>query len=145
MLVREIMTPDPVTLSLHNSIDLAEKFMRFAHVRHLPVVCDRRLVGIVTHRDLLAAMARIIESSNGAGGEPGKRGRSIEVQTIMQRDIRAIAPDLDVRDAIETMLDHKYGCLPVVEHGCLVGIVTEADFLKFTRLILNTQESREEE
>jgi CBS domain-containing membrane protein len=55
---------------------------------------------------------------------------------IMKTDVLSVDPDMDVCTAIKTLLKHKYGCLPVVENGKLVGIVTEADFLTLTLSLL---------
>ncbi len=57
LLVRELMTTDVVTLEVDESLDVADTVMNLARIRHLPVVNDGRLVGLVTHRDLLAAQA----------------------------------------------------------------------------------------
>jgi CBS domain-containing membrane protein len=66
-----------------------------------------------------------------------QRKLTVTVAEIMRPDVAFVTPDTDVRSAVETMIDHKYGCLPVCEEGRrLVGIVTEADFLKFTRRLL---------
>jgi CBS domain-containing membrane protein len=130
MQVRDIMTPDPVTLHEDDSIDLAEKFMSFAHIRHLPVIDDSaRLVGLITHRDLLQAFAR-------------ERRDLTKARHIMRTDVKTVPLTADLRQAIDTMLDHKYGCLPVVERHRLMGIVTEADFLKLTRSLLSLDPSR---
>ena len=67
MLVRDIMTPEPIVLAWHDSVDLAEKFMDFAHVRHLPVVSDGELVGLVTHRDLLLALEQLLSTARDSG------------------------------------------------------------------------------
>jgi len=50
----------------------------------------------------------------------------------MRRDVVTVSPELSLREAAEILLGNKYGCLPVVEDGLLVGILTEADFLKLT-------------
>ena len=56
MIVRDLMSVDTLTLNTDSSFELAEKFMGFAHVRHLPVVDpENRVAGLVTHRDLLRA------------------------------------------------------------------------------------------
>ncbi|MCI0651872.1 MAG: CBS domain-containing protein [Planctomycetes bacterium] len=130
MFVRDIMTPDPVTVHQDDSMEFAKKCLSFAHVRHLPVVDDRGfLMGLVTHRDLLEAATRTV---------PGP----ITAKSLMRRDIRTVTPATDVRRAIQEMLEHKYGCLPVIEHGKVVGIVTEADFLKLVRSLLAIDPAR---
>lgn len=135
MRVEELMTPDPIALEVDDSFDLAEKFMEFAHIRHLPVVDGERLIGLVTHRDLLRASLRLLADVSPRGVR--ERKRTVPVSEIMRPEVAFVTPETDVRRAIETMIDHKYGCLPVCDRDRrLRGIITEADFLKFTRRLL---------
>lgn len=132
MQVQDLMTPDPVTIHVDNSFDLAEKFMQYAHVRHLPVVEGRTLVGIVSHRDLLRALAE-----RATEGVPGNGQALIAVKEIMRTDLVVIQAGDDVREAAKIMIDGKHGGLPVLDDDHLVGILTEADFLKFTMRLLD--------
>ena len=135
MNVHELMTPDPITLMVDDSFDLAEKFMEFAHIRHLPVVDGERLIGLVTHRDLLKASLRLLNDVSPRDAHEKKL--LVPVSDIMRPEVTYVTPTTDVRRAIEMMMDHKYGCLPVCDdQRRLQGIVTEADFLKFTRRLL---------
>jgi CBS domain-containing protein len=111
------MTSPVVTLFAEQTLPLAGDIMRFKHFRHLPVVDDAgRLVGLVSHRDVLAAGS----------------AAPLKVSAVMTRDIWTVRPDTLASIAGATLLDHKYGCLPVVDDvGILVGIVTERDFLRF--------------
>jgi CBS domain-containing protein len=89
-----------------------------------------RLVGLVSHRDLLRAQ---ISSLTGLS-ESQRRARQedIRVRELMTRDIWTVHPETLASVAGRTMAEHRYGCLPVIdENGVLVGIVTERDFLKF--------------
>jgi CBS domain-containing membrane protein len=135
MRVHELMTPDPITLMVDDSFDLAEKFMEFAHIRHLPVVDGERLIGLVTLRDLLEVSLKFLRDV--PPREAHERKLTVMVSEIMRPEVRYVTPETDVRSAIEMMIDHKYGCLPVCDdERHLQGIVTEADFLKFTRRLL---------
>ena len=60
---------------------------------------------------------------------------------IMKTDVTTVDPEMDVCSAITMLLEHKYGCLPVVTDGKLVGIVTEADFMKLTLNLLRESDS----
>jgi CBS domain-containing membrane protein len=105
--------------------------MRIKHVRHVPIVDqDNAFVGLMTHRDLLAQtishLAEVDEK------EQEYLDRHIHIMNIMKTDVMTADPEMDVCAAISLLLDHKYGCLPVVSNGKLVGIVTEADFLNLT-------------
>ena len=121
--VRDLMSREPITLSEHDPLEKADELMQTGHFRHLPVVEEGRLVGLLTHRD----MTRV-----GAHTEsPTPMNRWTEAGWVMTRDVRAIEPDIPLLEAANLMLDQKYGCLPVVEDGKLVGILTESDFVAY--------------
>jgi CBS domain-containing protein len=131
VLVKHLMSSPVVSLFAEQTLPLAEDIMRFKHIRHLPVVDDDgRLVGLVSHRDLLRAQ---ISSLTGLT-ETQRRTRQEEVRVreLMTRDLWTVHPETLASVAGQTMAEHRYGCLPVVDdQHLLVGIVTERDFLKF--------------
>ena len=88
-----------------------------------------RLVGLVTHRDLLRAQARL------------PRGRSVSASEVMTREVETVSPETSVRQAIIRLLDDRFGCLPVVDaRGKLVGILTESDIVRFAGRLLGERE-----
>lgn len=135
MKVADIMSTEVITLIEDETLAHARRCMDRGRIRHLPVVQGRRLVGLVTHRDLLAASFSIF-----AEVEPAEQRRvfvTVPVAEAMHRDVVTVGPDDPVADAARILLDNKYGCLPVVDKdGRLVGIVTEADFLRLTVRLL---------
>jgi CBS domain-containing protein len=119
--VAEFMTRDLVTVREADDVALAESLLRVSGIRHLPVVRDRKLVGILTQRDVLRS---------GLSGTASARERA--VSDVMTKDPTSVRPGLGLAAAARLMLERKYGCLPVCEDdGTLVGIVTEADFVRF--------------
>jgi CBS domain-containing membrane protein len=128
--VCDLMTHPVVTLFAEQTIPLAEDIMRLKHVRHLPVVDERnRLLGLLSHRDLMRAQ---ISALVGPAHQQRRADlQDVLVRQIMTRDVWTVLPTTWAATAAQTLLDHKFGCLPVVdaEHR-LVGIVTERDFLK---------------
>lgn len=131
--VSTIMQKEFVSLSTKDRLDLADHIMRLGRVRHLPVVDDGRLVGILSNRDLLAAsLTRVLSF------ESEQRGaflRSVDVAEVMTRDVTSVAPEEPVAEAARLMIERKIGCLPVVrEHGVMVGLVTETDLLRLALL-----------
>jgi CBS domain-containing protein len=119
--VADFMTKDLVTVREADDVALAESLLRLGGIRHLPVVRDKRLVGILTQRDLLRC---------GASGKPA--ARELPVSEVMTKDPTSVRPGLGLAHAARLMLERKFGCLPVCEDdGTLVGIVTEADFVRF--------------
>ncbi|PWB68594.1 MAG: hypothetical protein C3F15_16085 [Holophagae bacterium] len=135
MQVRELMSTDLVTLTEDETLAHAQGCMARGRIRHLPVVRDGKLVGLLTHRDLLAASFSILAEVD--RGEQRRLFGTVPVVEVMHRDVVTVEPDLPVREAARILLKNKYGCLPVVGlAGELVGILTEADFLHLTVRLL---------
>ena len=130
VLVKDLMSAPVVSLFAEQTLPLAEDIMSFKHLRHLPVVDDnRRVVGLVSHRDILRAQ---ISSLTGLTNvERRARQEEVRVRDIMTRDVWTVSPETLASAAGRTLLDHRFGCLPVVEGEFLVGILTERDFLRF--------------
>jgi CBS domain-containing protein len=119
--VADFMTKDLVTVRESDDVALAEALLRLGGIRHLPVVREHKLVGILTQRDILRS---------GASGKAG--AREIAVSDVMTREPTAVRPAMALSHAARLMLERKFGCLPVCDNeGKLVGIVTEADFVRF--------------
>ena len=130
MLVRDYMTKDVFTLRVDKKLVIADELMKWAHVRHVPVVDqDGRLVGIVSHRDLLRASISSIETRV-AAAEKRQHLASVTVREVMQAQVQTISPDAPVQEAAKLMRERKIGCLPVVTDGRLIGIITESDLLR---------------
>lgn len=119
--VADFMTKDLVTVREADDVALAEALLRLGGIRHLPVVRERKLVGILTQRDILRS---------GESGKPA--ARELPVGTLMTKEPTSVRPAMGLAHAARLMLERKFGCLPVCEDdGTLVGIVTESDFVRF--------------
>lgn len=138
--IKDIMTSEVFVLHAAQTLELVRSLMRIKHVRHVPIVePDNTFVGLMTHRDLLAqTISHLAEVDD---EEQEYLDRHIHIMNIMKTDVTTVDPEMDVCNAITMLLEHKYGCLPVVTDGKLVGIVTEADFMKLTLDLLRKSES----
>lgn len=127
--VRDLMTERVFTLRENDRLLDLEELMSSRHVRHVPIVDrDGELVGLVTHRDLArGVLGRMDDVPIGVEEDILRRRR---IGEIMVTDPDTIEPDTPLREAAETMLENKIGCLPVTEGTRLVGILTEADFVR---------------
>ena len=125
--VRDIMSVEVTTLGRNDTLLLAKDIMNLGRIRHFPVVEDDEVVGVVSQRDLYRASLGTVMQY----GEKAQRAflESVAVKEVMADPI-SIGPDATVRDAARLMLEHKIGCLPVLEDSRLVGIVTETDMLQ---------------
>lgn len=134
-IVGELMTRDVVTLKETQNLAKADELLRLHRIRHLPVVRQEKLVGLITHRDLLRAAAT---HATDPAAQP------LWAADIMTRDVQTVRPDTPLRRAVAMMLEHKYGCLPVVdEGGVLQGILTEADLVRYAQHLIGEQDRRE--
>ncbi|MBS2015213.1 MAG: CBS domain-containing protein [Deltaproteobacteria bacterium] len=126
--VADLMTRSVYTLRETQSVTLAEAAMENRHVRHIPVVDEAmHLVGLVTHRDLLSAkISSLVPLS---ADERTTLELSVPVSRIMRKQLWTIEPRALAVSAARIMREHRFGCLPVVDAGKLVGILTEADLL----------------
>jgi acetoin utilization protein AcuB len=129
MLVKNYMTRHPIMVPPSTSAPEAQKIMVENRVRHLPVVGDgKRLLGLVT-RQRLAIPPADLGSLN--VWEISRLLSNLTVQDVMIEgaDLVTADPDLTLEAAARTMIKNKIGCLPVIEEGIVVGIITETDML----------------
>lgn len=128
-LVRDLMTEEVFTLGPGDNLVALEDLMDSRRVRHVPIV-DREgdLVGLVTHRDLSRSMLGRLEDLPMSVERDLLRGRRI--REIMTIEPDTVEPDAGLKEAAAMLLENKIGCLPVVEGMHLVGILTEADFVR---------------
>jgi acetoin utilization protein AcuB len=135
MVVKERMKRDPVTVKKDDSFRYALKLIRKEGIRHLPVLDGKRLVGIITDRDLRQSApspATTLEVH-----ELNYLLERLKIEAIMTKKVITVSPDSSLLAAAKLLLAHKIGCLPVVEQEELVGIITEGDLL---RAIVEMQE-----
>ena len=128
MLVRALMTGDPITVPPDTPVFEARQLMTDRRIRHLLVTRDGDLLGIVTDRDIRLNMPS--QATSLSVWELNYLLTKLTVGEVMTRSVIVIGPDRDARDAAEVMLEHKIGALPVVDQGKLVGILTETDVLR---------------
>jgi acetoin utilization protein AcuB len=127
MKVVDVMTKDPLTMSPIETIGQADDLMNTNRIRQIPVVGEKRLVGIVTDRDIRSFLSgSLLESP-----EARERALASAVQEIMTSEPITISPDDDLQAAVEVMIEEKIGGIPVVDDAeGLVGIVTYVDVLR---------------
>ena len=127
--VADIMTADVVSLSMEDEFDVAKELMKHDHIRHLPVLHQGKVVGLLSHRDVLREQAKLLRLRPAV--EEGSFFASVKVTDAMTPDVDVVPSTMLARDAAQILLDKRYGCLPVVDDGKLVGIVTETDILRW--------------
>lgn len=128
MHIREIMTTAPITAAPSTTVVDAKALMARCHIRHLLIVEEDRLLGIVTDRDIRLNLPSPATSLS--VWELNYLLARLTVEQIMTKAVITVGPRHDARAAARLMLDHKIGGLPVVDGRRLVGIVTETDLVR---------------
>jgi acetoin utilization protein AcuB len=123
------MTASVATIAPEDDLQVANDVMSRGGHRQLPVVSGRALVGMLTDRDILSAprlLARVL------GLAVGSRAalKTLHVAQVMASTVTTIEADGSLEDATEQLLRHRVRCLPVLDEGALVGIVTTSDVLR---------------
>lgn len=112
---KDIMIDDVHITSPTDLVAAAKLKMMRCNVGGLPVVDDKRLVGIITHRDVLLA-----------GGE----ALGLKVEDLMSKDLKVVEPDTPLMEITKIMADKGYQRIPVVENGNLIGLVTQSSLIR---------------
>lgn len=133
MKVSEIMTRDVITLFEEDNLERVNQELGVFRFRHLPVIDDGKVVGILSQQDLLRATFAGSGDGVGGGGR-AREARFLEetfVRDVMHTDVMTVHPEAPVGEAAKRMLQNGFGVLPVVDaDGMLVGILTENDIVR---------------
>jgi CBS domain-containing protein len=130
MKVRDVMTTEVLTLREEDNLEALEDEMRYFDVHHLPVVDGDRLVGLITHRDILRYAVSKLARSSVVRATNDSALRATFVASVMNRQVQSVAPDATLREAAQLLVRGRYGCLPVVDaDNRLVGIITNYDIV----------------
>lgn len=127
--VDQYMTVNPVTVGPDTILHKALELLQTHRIRHLPVVDGKRLVGIISDRDLRPLLPSFISAPE-EGERFRTRGKQVRVSEIMIRQVISVTPETQTHKAARLMVEHRIGCLPVLRGSTLVGIVTTIDLLR---------------
>ncbi len=139
MLVKDYMTKHPVLIDPAMTIVEAQSIMSETRVQHLPVVEEgKRLVGLIT-RETLRVPPTMLTSLN--VWEITRFLSNLTVKDVMVQcgQVITIDPDVTIEQAARVMVEHKIGCLPVVEDGIVAGIITDTDMMAHLAELLAVQ------
>jgi CBS domain-containing membrane protein len=129
--VAEIMTKDVITLLEEDNLEQVTANLARFRFRHMPVVDDGKLVGMLSQRDMLRATVAGVDQSAFARARESRFLERTFVRDVMQTQVASVRPETNIAEAAGIMLRARIGALPVVDaQGNLVGIVTENDMLR---------------
>lgn len=139
MLVKDWMTPAPLTVSKDTPVLEALKLLKERGFRRLPVVDGSKLLGIVTDKDLKDAMPS--KATTLSVWEMNYLLSKLVVREVMAHPVMTARADESLEDAAIRMQEHKIAGLPVVDgNGALVGILTITDVLRALVTVLGLRE-----
>src|SRR5262245_34566968 len=130
MAVRDLMTPNPVTVTPQTTLAEVWDVMRELEIRHLPVVENRALIGMVSDRDLAHLdVGRVLTE---AGATALRRELAIPVGKVMSSEVISVEPEAAVSEVVQLLVDSRVGAVPVVRPGSreVVGILSYIDVLR---------------
>lgn len=130
MIVQDIMTPNPITLEVTETVQDAIDMLNDMDIRHIPVVDNGVLVGMISDRDLRDFSLPMMVRFNNPE-EVAKRCKT-GIAKLMYSDVVTVGSEADVSEVAEIMIDHKIGAIPVCDEveGTLIGIVSYIDVLR---------------
>jgi CBS domain-containing protein len=126
---REIMMGSPVTLTPDDTLDLANDVISLGRIRHIPVMDGGQLVGLLSERDLIGAAANRI-----FGLKQKSRSALLKaelIKNVMKKRVVTVAPETPIKELARLMAEKKIGCVPVVDNGTLVGLITTTNVLRY--------------
>ncbi len=137
--VADIMTRDIFPLKSNQTLNVVRLLMRTVRVRHVPILDDdERFVGLLSHRDLLAHSISKLADIDPL--EQSELDRHIPIKDVMRTDISTTTATTDLKEAISSMLENKFGCLPVLnDQRHLVGIITDEDIIRLAIKLLEKE------
>ncbi len=138
MLVGERMSRPVISIQPDMPVQDALALFRKEHIRRAPVIKDGKLVGIVSDKDLLNASPSPVTSLS--VWEINYLISKIKVAEVMTRKVITVKIDTPIEEAARVMADNKFGGLPVVDGGRVVGIITETDLFKIFLELMGARE-----
>ena len=119
-----IMSTDLVTIAPTENLAKARELMQESRIHHLPVVENDQLVGLVTLTNVLAATDSFLREDDSR-----IHAKEIIIRDIMVTDVATVDEHASLRQAALFLEKHRIGCLPVMNDGKLIGIITDTDFV----------------
>lgn len=139
MIARDLMTPDPLTVTPKTTLAEVWDLIREAEVRHLPVVEGGTLVGMLSDRDLARVdMARLLKTH---GANALREALASPIIEVMTTQVVAVEPETEVGDVIGLLIDHRIGAVPVIDAGSreVLGIISYVDVLRALQSVLEEE------
>jgi CBS domain-containing protein len=128
--ISDIMTTDVITLKLSDSLETAEKLFKTNHIRHIPVVHGKRIMGMLSYTDLLRisfadAVDEFEESVDAVVYN------MFTIEQVMAKNLIQVSSTTTIKEVAEILSKKEFHALPVVDDEFLVGIITTTDLINY--------------
>ena len=124
------MTKNVVKLNISDTLTKAESLFKKHHIRHIPVVKDKTILGMLSYTDLLR-----ISFADELDDEENSIDITVynmfSVEQVMTKNLTTISPETTIKEAAEIISKNEFHALPVLENGLLVGIITTTDLIRY--------------
>jgi acetoin utilization protein AcuB len=141
VLVKELMTPNPITITHNQPVAKALELMRRYEIRRLPVIKDGKLAGVISDRDVRQMAGR--PTVKLPKSDQDDAYLQLPVEEVMTLNAITVRESQPAQDAITLMLKHTISGLPVLNRdGALVGVISQQDILKWCLRLLEREADR---
>lgn len=125
-----IMTENVITLKRNDKLEKAEKLFKQHKIRHIPVVQDNAIVGMLSYSDLLRLSFADVTDDNDTAADVMVYSM-FSIDQIMKKRIVSVSPSNSIKEVAEILAQREFHALPVVNNNQLVGIVTTTDLINY--------------
>ncbi|TBN05461.1 CBS domain-containing protein [Hyunsoonleella flava] len=125
-----IMTQDVITLNRNDQLEKAEKLFKQHNIRHIPVVQDNVIVGMLSYSDLLRLSFADVTDNNDSAADVMVYNM-FTIDQVMKKKIVCVSPSNSIKEVAEILASKEFHALPVVNNNQLVGIITTTDLINY--------------
>ncbi len=136
--VSDIMSQDVISLTLDATMFDAHELMKESNIRHIPITEDNAFYGVVTQKAILSKVMFLLDKYGVNALQ--RREKSIKISELVDKSVIFASKDMPLSEAAQFFLNHRHGCLPVVDaQNKLLGIVTSSDFVRLSLELLQKE------
>ncbi|WOD44354.1 CBS domain-containing protein [Hwangdonia lutea] len=127
--VSEIMTKNVIALTRSDNLDRAEMLFKRHNIRHIPVVTQESIIGMLSYSDLLRIS--FADATNDERNVDAVVYNMFTIEQVMTKNLVSVTSDTSIKEVAEILAQKEFHALPVVDDSILVGIVTTTDLIKY--------------
>ncbi|WP_299552478.1 CBS domain-containing protein [Seonamhaeicola sp.] len=128
--ISTIMTESVITLKKTDNLETAEYLFKHHHIRHIPVVEGKTVIGMLSYTDLLRLSFSDITNEYDSDAD-AMVYNMFSINQVMKKKVASVSPSNSIKEVAEILASKEFHALPVVENNELVGIVTTTDLIKY--------------